>query len=150
MLLSLLLAATAGAQAPEAPRCLQYLAPPGYGQVVARTSLTHVQIHSGPANAHRAETAALDVEEPVDFVRVLALGQPVLYEVAGWPAALITDVGRGRVLFTTLDPRGWMRPRTRQDPVPHDRAYPRSWVAQMPFEFLAGELQPRAERPVLT
>jgi hypothetical protein len=118
-------------------------------QVVDRVSLTHIPIRNGPAYAHRADVPAADEEEPVDFVRVLAPGRPVLYTVNGWPAAFLTEVGRGRVLFTTLGARGWMRPRTDQDPRPAYKDFPRLPVARAPFGFLADELHPRPERPPL-
>jgi hypothetical protein len=118
-------------------------------QVVDRVSLTRIQVHNGPANQHRAEAAPIETEEPVEFVRVLAPGQQVLYTVNGWPAAFRTEVGRGRVLFTTLGARGWMRPRTARDPRPTYREFPQLPVALVPFEFLADELHPRLERPPL-
>jgi hypothetical protein len=109
-----------------------------------------MQIRNGPANPHRAPAPATDVEEPVDFVRVVAPRHEILYTVNGWPAAFLMDVGRGRVLFTALGARGWMRPRTARDrPSPY-RDFPRLPVALLPFEFLAAELHPRPERPAFT
>jgi hypothetical protein len=119
-------------------------------QVVDRVSLTRVQIGSGPANPHRTEDPASEFEEPVDFVRVLVSGKQILYTVNGWPAAFQIGFGRGRVLFTTLGARGWMRPRTVRDPRPPFRDYPHLPVALTPFEFLATELHPRHEGPALT
>jgi hypothetical protein len=119
-------------------------------RIVDRVSLTSIHVRNGPANPHRAEAQPTDMEEPVDFVRVLAPGQQVLYTVNGWPAAFLTEVGRGRVLFTTLGARGWMRPRTARDPQPTYREFPRLPVALVPFEFLADELHPRPERPPFT
>jgi hypothetical protein len=116
-------------------------------QVVDQVSLTTIHVRSGPANPHRPDAPPLDVEEPVDFVRVLAPGKQALYTVNGWPAAFLAEVGRGRVLFTTLGARGWMRPRTDRDPRPTYREFPNLPVALTPFEFLADELQPRPERP---
>jgi len=118
-------------------------------QVIDRVSLTHVHIRSGPANAYRAEAPARDVEDPIDFVRVLAPGRPALYTVDGWPAAFLAEVGRGRVLFTTLGPRGWMRPRTPQDRPSAYRDFPNLPVPVAAFGFLAEELHPRPERPPL-
>jgi hypothetical protein len=119
-------------------------------QVVDRVSLTSLHVRSGPANPYRAEAQATETEEPVDFVRVLAPHQQILYTVNGWPAAFLAEVGRGRVLFTTLGARGWMRPRTARDPRPTYREFPDLPVASMPFEFLADELHQRPERPPLT
>jgi hypothetical protein len=119
-------------------------------QVVDRGSLTSIHVRSGPANPHRAEAQPRDVEEPVDFVRVLAPHQQVLYTVNGWPAAFLTEVGRGRVLFTMLGARGWTRPRTDHDHRPTYQEFPNLPVALEPFEFLADELHPRSERPAFT
>jgi hypothetical protein len=119
-------------------------------QVVDRVSLTRFQIRSGPANPHRAEAPATEVEEPVDFVRALVPRQQALYTVNGWPAAFLLEVGRGRVLFTMLGARGWMRPRAAGDPRPTYPEFPRLPVALLPFEFLAGELHPPPERPPFT
>jgi hypothetical protein len=117
--------------------------------VVDRVSLTAIQIRSGPANPYRAEVPGTEVEEPVDFVRVLAPRQQAMYTVDGWPAAFLAEVGRGRVLFTTLGPRGWMRPRTARDLPPRYKDFPRLPVASVPFEFVADELNARRERPPL-
>lgn len=49
-------------------------------------------------------------DEPWDLVRVAVAegrGVEVGHEVEGWPASLSFDVGRGRVLVTTLDAAAW-------------------------------------------
>jgi hypothetical protein len=117
---------------------------------VDRVSLTHIQFRNGPLNAHRAEVPATDLEDPVDFVRVLVPGQQVLYTVDGWPAATVKDVGRGRVVFTTLGARGWMRERTARDPKPRYPEFPRLPVPLVPFEFLAAEIHPGPDRPPIS
>lgn len=119
-------------------------------QVVDRVSLTRIQLRNGPANQHRAEVEATEVEEPVDFVRVVAPRQQSLYTVDGWPAAFLKEVGRGRVVFTTLGARGWMRPRTARDPKSTYPEFSQLPVALVPFEFLVPELHPRPERPPFT
>ena len=86
----------------------------------------------------------------MDFVRALAPGQQALYTVDGWPAAFVLEVGRGRVLVTTLGARGWMRERDARDPRPRYREFPSLPVALVPFEFLASELHPSPERPPFT
>lgn len=119
--------------------------------VVDRTSLTRINVRNGPANPHRAEPQAVEVEEPVDFVRVLAPRHQVLYAIDGWPAAFLMEVGRGRILFTTLGPRGWMRPRLPSEPRSKIPEFPDLPVALTPLEFLAGELHlQRPERPPFT
>lgn len=118
-------------------------------QAVDRTTLTRVEVASAPDHPSRTATEPLNLDEPVDLVRVTAPRQRVLYTVNGWPAAFVMDVGRGRVLFTTLGARGWMRPRTDRDPPSPYREFPRLPIPFAPFEFLAVELQPRSERPPL-
>jgi hypothetical protein len=118
-------------------------------QVVDRISLTTIHVRNGSAASVRPEAEAREVEEPVDFVRVLAPRQRALHTVDGWPAAFVTEFGRGRVLFTTLGARGWMRPRTDRDPPSTYRDFPRLPVALLPFEYLAEELHESTERPPL-
>jgi hypothetical protein len=116
-------------------------------RVVNRASLMRLHVRSAPANPNRAEAPARELEEPVDFVRVLPPPQmQILYTVDGWPAAFLTEVGHGRVLFTTLGARGWMRPRTVNDPQSTYREFPRLPVASLPFDFLTGELEPQPDR----
>jgi hypothetical protein len=82
--------------------------------VVGRTTLTSVQIlqpSEGPEAGGKRE-----FEDPVPFVRVALHGsETVLFQVDGWPAAFTKQVGRGRVLFTTLAGRAWHRPRDARD-----------------------------------
>jgi hypothetical protein len=70
-------------------------------------------------------------ELPVTLARVvLPAGETSASQVDRWPVWFTRSVGRGKVVFTTLGPRGWHRPRTWQDsnspyasfqslPVPH-------------------------------
>jgi len=87
--------------------------------VVDRISLTSVPIANGPSNTRVVRDTELEVEEPVDFVRVLLPGREPLHTVNGWPASFVVELGRGRVVFTALAARGWLRPRT-----PYDRPAP--------------------------
>src|SRR5690606_9825535 len=52
----------------------------------------------------------IQYEEPVAFVRMVAPDLTVRNTVNGWPAALSREYGQGRVLITTLAPRGWIKP----------------------------------------
>jgi hypothetical protein len=112
-------------------------------QVVDRTSLTTVRIHSLVSNRVGAEVPMQELEQPVDLIRVVPAPEDrVLHTVDGWPASFTRQVGRGKVLFTTLGARGWFRPRTAIDgPSPYEgfRDLP---VALFPLEQLAQELQP--------
>jgi hypothetical protein len=100
-------------------------------QIVGRVGLTDFAVRE----AHpivEAPTVDQHHERPVEFVRVLfARGETVHHTVNGWPVWFTRQVGRGKVLLTTLGPRGWYRPRTGRDPrspypelpalpVPHD------------------------------
>jgi hypothetical protein len=67
----------------------------------------------------------LELEKPVDFVRVaLAAEDKLLHTVNGWPASFVREMGRGKVLFTTIGARAWFRPRTSEDPRSPFSAYP--------------------------
>ncbi len=118
-------------------------------QVVDRTSLTSFHLQGGQENAQRVEPRPTEVEDPVDFVRVLVPRQNVLYTANDWPAAFVVDVGRGRVLVTTLGSRGWMRPRTEADGKSRYPEYPKLSVRLAPFDMLMDELHPRSERAAL-
>ncbi|MBL8850700.1 MAG: hypothetical protein JNG89_13555, partial [Planctomycetaceae bacterium] len=63
-----------------------------------------------------ASGPSISRETPVEMVRVIAPGVNVIHEVDGWPASFWVPVGDGQVLFTTLSPRAWMRPR-----LPHEQ-----------------------------
>lgn len=108
--------------------------------VVGRTSLTSVQVlqpWDGPEAMGKRE-----FEEPVPFVRVALDGsETVLFQVDGWPAAFTKQVGRGRILFTTLGARGWYRPRESRDPKSPFNNFPSAPVPLRPLERLAAEFQ---------
>jgi hypothetical protein len=55
-------------------------------------------------------------ERPVAFVRVLLPDpQQAAHTIDAWPVWFTRNVGRGKVMFTTLGPRGWHRPRSAGD-----------------------------------
>jgi hypothetical protein len=85
-------------------------------QFVDRASLTTVQIQSqlvGP----KEQDPPLELEQPVDLVRVLPTpAVRVFHTVNGWPASFLYSVGRGKVLFTTVGARAWLRPRAEGAP----------------------------------
>lgn len=76
---------------------------------IDRVRLNEVQLHNRVKN--QASGPRRHYDDPVELVRVIAPGADVLQEVDGWPALLRQDIGRGRVLFTTLSADAWMRPR---------------------------------------
>jgi hypothetical protein len=73
--------------------------------VVNRTSLTSFRVVSEKSSA---EAIALDLERPVEFVRVVVQGANITHRVDGWPAAFDVPFGRGRVTITTLGLPGWI------------------------------------------
>jgi len=84
-------------------------------QVVDRTSVVRPQIIS-VALSHKDQSRPLELDQPVDLVRVLVGPEDqVLQTINGWPAAFVRPFGRGLILFTTVGARAWMRERTPQD-----------------------------------
>jgi hypothetical protein len=119
-------------------------------QVVDRISLTSIKINRTKLDALAA--AQRELEQPVDFVRVaLSGGDRVLQTVNGWPAAFVRQVGRGKVVFSTLGPRGWHRPRTREDSASPYSSFPNLPVYLVPLGEVAAELRLRlAPHPFTT
>jgi len=80
------------------------------GTVVDQVGLTSVRVDDPPSlqvpDGVVGET--LEYDEPVQMTRVDVPGMTVWNTVNGWPAALTGSFGEGRVLITTLGPRGWM------------------------------------------
>lgn len=83
-------------------------------QVVDRVGLTTVRLDTRSSDGNVGHEVH-DHELPVDLVRVLLSGTEPICTVDGWPAAFWKDCGEGRLLVTTLGPRGWMRARTAAD-----------------------------------
>ena len=99
------------------PRVLEQLLGDEFaGEVVDRVGLTTVRLGVPEANERIVSTQDHDL--PVEFVRVAVSGVSVEYTVDGWPAAFWKNCGEGRLLVTTLGPRGWMRLRTAADSAP--------------------------------
>lgn len=118
-------------------------------EVVDRMSLTTIDLRNSATNSFPETPRVREFEQPVEFVRVLAPRLNPLYTIGGWPVALLGQLGKGRVLFTTLGPRAWMRPRTAQDgPSPYTQ-FPALPVAEAPLHALFSELQQPRERPAL-
>jgi hypothetical protein len=127
-------------------------------QLVDRVPLTSFAVEAAGAPPGSAETQRYD--RPVRLARVLLPpGEASRYTVNGWPAWFTRTVGRGKVIFTTLGPRGWYReripPRDRASPYEYFRNLP---IAREPLDMLSGELQasgeadpfrPEALRPLL-
>jgi hypothetical protein len=113
-------------------------------RVVDRVGLTEFHIDTFPGG--RAFVPRRQQHErPVDLVRVLLPpGEPVRQAVNGWPAWFSRQVGRGKVVFTTVGPRGWYRPRKATDePSPYAN-FPGLPVATTDLDPVSLELQPPA------
>ena len=112
--------------------------------IIDRVGLTTVQVRGTGAGAPIDPSQALD--EPVTLVRSIPGESDRVIAVAdGWPAAFVRRVGRGKILFTTLGPRGWWRPRTTRDgdsPFKTLSDFPTPLSA---VTFLSSELHPPVE-----
>lgn len=114
-------------------------------EIVDQTSLTSIKFQEGPSNPYRAPEEAHVIDHPVDFVRVLLNSGEPLYTVNGWPASFNIPLGRGSVMFTTLEGPGWFRKRTEQDGksrFSNDAYMP---VALSPLRRVAFSWMPRPE-----
>lgn len=82
------------------------------GFLVDRAGLTSVRVDDPPTavlpDGVQGET--IEYDQPVALSRLVASEMSVWNTVNGWPAALTRTWGEGRVLITTLGPRGWMTP----------------------------------------
>jgi hypothetical protein len=112
-------------------------------QVVERARVTTVTFQLRKTREQPAEH-----ERPIDFVHVLLpAGEQVKYTVGGWPAWFSRPLGRGEVVFTTLGPRAWYRPRTRKDdPSPYQKS-PAFPVPLPAMKEMAIRLQPLPGEP---
>jgi hypothetical protein len=97
-------------------------------RVVDRVGLTSFRVEAPPTGQLRAEAPLQQHDQPVELVRVLLPPQEQApHTVNGWPAWFTRPVGRGKVIFTALGPRGW--------PAPGE-------AATGPMDALSGVLQP--------
>jgi hypothetical protein len=99
-------------------------------QIVGKVGLTDFRIDKQSADTGLMRPLPQRHERPVDFVRVLlSAGTTPEYTINGWPVWFTRNVGRGKVLFTTLGPRGWYRPRTARDEASRLPSFPTLPVA---------------------
>src|SRR5205823_7772543 len=87
--------------------------------------------------------------QPVEFVRVLAPGREPLHTVNGWPASFVADLGRGKVVITTLAARGWLRPRTQLNAKSPYPQFPNLPTIRDYFNAVSNELRTDPDRPIL-
>jgi hypothetical protein len=118
--------------------------------VVDRISVTEIDVRNGPANGSQLSGERWEADDPVEFVRAVVPGQAVLHTLDGWPASSVAEVGRGRVFFTMLGPRGWVRPRGPRDGRSPYPDHPNLPVARPPFDALATAFRAGSEQPAFT
>jgi hypothetical protein len=118
-------------------------------QLVDRVGLNRFRLETSGSEVPPDLVSSQEHERPVALVRVLLpAGERARHTVNGWPAWFMRDVGRGKIVFSALGPRGWHRARRERDkPSPFEN-YPSLPIAIPEFDFLATELQPpREENP---
>jgi hypothetical protein len=112
-------------------------------QVVDRVSLTTIPLQSEGIGQ---DIVGPPKEQAVDFVRVLLpAGERSRYTIAGWPVWFTRQIGQGKVIFTTLGPRGWYRPRTGADGLSRYEHFPAMPIPLDALNQLATVLQPNSK-----
>src|SRR5207253_10502825 len=66
------------------------------------------------------------------------------HTINGWPVWFTRSVGKGKIVFTTLGPRGWYRPRGDRESLPYEN-YPPLPLPMPALYRLAEEVQPPPE-----
>ncbi|MFG0336091.1 MAG: hypothetical protein ACF8TS_22255, partial [Maioricimonas sp. JB049] len=100
---------------------------------------TSLEITSGP-DFREFATHQADYERPIKLVRILVEDEDVPFLANGWPAAFWKDCGAGRLLVTTLETTGWVRPRQEDDPrSARGQSLPTPYMPVPPFSELMGE-----------
>lgn len=80
-------------------------------------------------------------DQPMRLRRAVQNGGKVTHRINGFPAAIWFQIGKGQLLVTTLDARGWMTPRTGEanlDPLLHSDFQMRVWSKPMAEQFFEG------------
>ncbi len=114
-------------------------------QLVDRVSLTRFQMATESTDKRVSEPVQQH-ERPVTLARILLpASEHGRNAVNGWPTWFTRPLGRGTIVFTTLGPRGWYRPREPREPASPYPLYPTLPIPRGPLERLAGELQPARE-----
>jgi hypothetical protein len=116
-------------------------------QTVDRVGLTWVQLKPSDREQFGEDLEPREFEQPVPLVRVLTTGVNVTHTVDGWPASFIQRCGNGRILYTTLGMRAWLRPITSEE---HRRWNPGiRFFPGEPLEKLTARLLAFDRSPVL-
>lgn len=110
-------------------------------EVVDEVTLTNIRLEAGNLGTN-ATVSNAEYDRPVKMLRTLVSDVEVAAVVNGWPAAFWKNCGEGRLLVTTLGPRGWMHLREAL-PTPEPRGRggrggtPPAPPAAMPDEFMS-------------
>lgn len=78
-------------------------------QLIERTSWNTIQIKDADPFSQAAEPEPRFFEQPVDFARVVLTAGELVHELDGWPASFWIRSGQGKVHFTTVGARAWIR-----------------------------------------
>ncbi len=121
------------------------------GYVVDRVGLTTVQIDRSPTPMESDIRVGepMEYDEPVEMARLVAPDMNVSHLVNGWPAALNKRYGDGRLLVTTLGPRGWMKPRSAENRKSDDPLKISEFVPLYPMSAIGAEIFSRREPDLL-
>jgi hypothetical protein len=118
-------------------------------QLVDRLSRTSFQVVSHPSGRGMTQPPPQEYERPVELARViLSPNERVRHTIDDWPVWFTRTVGRGKIIFTTLGPRGWFRSRTVADgPSPYP-SHPKLPAPLPHLVILAEEFLSESEDPV--
>jgi hypothetical protein len=117
-------------------------------RLVDRSSLTTFQVETHGRAEREAPEPVQRPERPVTFARVLLPAEErPRHTINGWPVWFTRGVGQGKVVFTTLGPRGWFGPRGRNGPSPFEH-FPDLPLPTSPLNLVADELQPQEQNPL--
>lgn len=113
-------------------------------QLLDRVRLSTFQLDK-PAHLWAGEAASVAQrhENPVAFARVLLPDhERKTFTIGGYPVYFTRPLGRGKVVFTTLGPRGWTRPREPKDPPSPYENLPALPMPLIVLQALGQELHP--------
>jgi hypothetical protein len=115
-------------------------------EIVDRVSLTRFKVDVQATGQVIREAPLQEYERPVELVRVLLpAGERPPHTINGWPVWFTRRMGRGKVVFTALGPRGWYRDRDFREPSPYEH-FPALPIEREHFKLLADELDPGPDK----
>jgi hypothetical protein len=122
------------------------------GHLVDRVGLTSVRVDKSPtlSDIDGALGEQIDYEEPVEMARVVVSNMDVSHVVNGWPAAMSMPYGDGKVIITTLGPRGWIKSSPPNSQSSDDPLVRSSHVPTGPMHDLASDFFSQREPELLS